>query len=73
MTADTQLLRGMLVQFYVLQNNMSVRIVLSCVDGSAEFTQRELVLPPGGQVRVARAGGDDLPAEDNAVFDSRVC
>ena len=52
---------------------MSVRIVLSCVDGSAEFTQRELVLPPGGQVRVARAGGDDLPAEDNAVFDSRVC
>ena len=72
MTADTQLLQDMLVQFYVLQN-MSVRIVLSCVDGSAEFTPRELVLPPGGQVRVARAGGDDQPAQDNAVFDSRVC
>jgi hypothetical protein len=62
----------MLVQFYVLQNKMSVRIVLSCVDGSAEFTPRELVLPPGGQVRVARAGGDDHPGEDNAIFDSRV-
>ena len=64
-------LRGMLVQFYVLQN-MSVRIVLSCVEGSAEFSPRELFLPPGGQVRVARAGGDDHPGEDNAIFDSRV-
>ena len=60
------------VQFYVFQK-MSVRIILSCVEGSAEFTQRELALPPGGHVRVARAGGDDHPAEDNAVFDSRVC
>ena len=61
----------MLVQFIMFQK-MSVRIVLSSLEGSAEFTQRELVLPPGGQVRVGRAGGDDHPAEHNAVFDSRV-
>lgn len=52
---------------------MSLRIVLSSVDVSAEFSERTLLLPPGGQVRVARAGGDDQPADDNAFFDSRVC
>jgi len=51
---------------------MSLRIVLSSVDVSAEFSERTLLLPPGGQVRVARAGGDDQPADDNAFFDSRV-
>jgi len=51
---------------------MSVRIGLTCVDGSADFTKRSLVLPAGGHVKVARAGGEDQPEEDNAVFDSRV-
>jgi len=51
---------------------MSVRIGLTCVDGSADFTKRSLVLPAGGHVKVARAGGEDQPGEDNAVFDSRV-
>ena len=43
------------------------------MDGSADFTKRSLVLPAGGHVKVARAGGEDQPGEDNAVFDSRVC
>ena len=57
--------------FYIFQI-MSARIVLSCADGSAQFSERVLTLSDGGQVRVARAGGEDQPEEDNAVFDCKV-
>ena len=51
---------------------MEVRIVLSCEDGSAQFSERSLILVDGGQVGVARAGGENHPGEDNAVFDCKV-
>ena len=48
------------------------RLVLTCEEGSAAFTERVLTLQDGGQVPVARADGGDGPAEDNAVFESKV-
>ena len=51
---------------------MEMRIVLSCEEGSALFSERSFTLADGGQVGVARAGGQDHPGEDNAVFDCKV-
>ena len=51
---------------------MEARIVLSSEEGSALFSERVLTLRDGGHVTVARAAGDDCPAGDNAVFDSKV-
>ena len=48
------------------------RLVLTCEEGSAAFTERVLTLQDGGQVPVARADGGDGPAEDNVVFESKV-
>ena len=51
---------------------MEMRIVLSCEEGSALFSERSFTIANGGQVGVARAGGQDHPGEDNAVFDCKV-
>ena len=48
------------------------RLVLTCEEGSAAFTERVLTLQDGGQVHVAGADGGDGPAEDTAVFESTV-
>ena len=51
---------------------MTVRIILSCEEGSAQFSDRVFTLSDSGQVRVARASGEEHPGEDNAVFDCKV-
>jgi hypothetical protein len=47
---------------------MEVNIFLSCEEGSALFSERSFTLADGGQVGVARAGGQDHPGDDNAVL-----
>ena len=49
-----------------------MNIVLSSEEGSAQFSERSFTLADGGQVGVARAGGQDHPGEDNAVFECKV-
>ena len=51
---------------------MAAKLVLTCEEGSASFNEKVLTLVEGGRVTVARAVGEDTPAQDNAVFDSKV-
>ena len=51
---------------------MAARLVLTCEEGSALFSEKVLTLVEGEKVTVARAVGEDSPAQDNAVFDSKV-
>jgi len=51
---------------------MAAKLVLTCEEGSASFNEKVLTLVEGGKVTVARAVGEDTPAQDNAVFDSKV-
>jgi len=51
---------------------MAARLVLTCEEGSALFSEKVLTLVEGEKVTVTRAVGEDSPAQDNAVFDSKV-
>ena len=50
----------------------NITLILNCIEGSAFYTERIITLQEGESINVTRAEGEDIPSQDNAVFDSKV-